>query len=54
MSMSVFLLIWERWKSFGYMTRRTEIHSLLWCFPFLGMAYLVARWLKKTGRLGGL
>jgi protein-S-isoprenylcysteine O-methyltransferase Ste14 len=54
MSMSVFLLIWERWKSFGYMARRAEIHSLLWCFPFLGMAYLVARWLKKTGRLGGL
>ncbi|MBI3797086.1 MAG: DUF1295 domain-containing protein [Deltaproteobacteria bacterium] len=54
MSMSVFLLIWERWARFGYTARRTEIHRLLWCFALLGVAYLVARWLKKTGRLGGL
>ncbi len=53
-SMTLLLLIWEQWERFGYAARRAEIHRLLWCFPPLCLAYLVARWLKKTGRLGGL
>jgi protein-S-isoprenylcysteine O-methyltransferase Ste14 len=54
MSMTVFLLIWEKWKRFGYSARQAEIQRLLWIFPVLCLAYLVARVLKKTGRLGGL
>jgi len=53
-SMTLLLLIWEQWERFGYAARRAEIHRLLWCFPPLCLAYLVARWLKKTGRLGSL
>jgi hypothetical protein len=53
-SMTVFLLIWEKWKRFGYSARQAEIQRLLWIFPVLCLAYLVARVLKKTGRLGGL
>lgn len=53
-SMVLFLLIWERWERFGYAARRAEIHRLLWCFPVLGLVYVVARLLKKSGKLGGL
>ncbi len=54
MSMTLVLLLWEQWERFGYAARRVEINRLLWCFPPLCLAYLVARVLKKTGRLGGL
>ncbi len=54
MSMTVFLLIWEKWKRFGYSARQAEVQRLLGIFLVLCLAYLVARVLKKTGRLGGL
>jgi hypothetical protein len=53
LSMTLFLLIWERWKHFGYAAQSTEIQRLLWFFLPLCLGYLLARWLKKTKRLGG-
>jgi len=53
-STALFLLVWERWQRFGYAAQRAQIHTLVWGFPILVTLYLVARWMKKTGRLGGL
>ena len=54
MSLALLLLIWEQWERLGYAARRVEINRLLWCFPPLCLAYLIARWLKKTGKFSGL
>lgn len=50
-SVSFFLLAWERLLHFGYAARRAQFHDLLLAYvPIVG-AWATVRWLKKSHRL---
>ncbi len=48
---AILLMIWERYSYFGFYARRDEIVDLSLLFIPLTIAYLTARYLKKTDRL---
>jgi protein-S-isoprenylcysteine O-methyltransferase Ste14 len=46
MTMTVGLLIWERWARFGYDARATQIHVLVVCLVAVGLFYVGSRQLN--------
>lgn len=50
-SMTFVLLIWERWKQFGYAARAGEINELFVGLLFLLLVYYAVRQWKQNGRL---
>ena len=51
MAMTIFLLIWERWEHYGYITRKTGIQDLLLLMLFVLVLYGGTLWLKAQGKL---
>jgi protein-S-isoprenylcysteine O-methyltransferase Ste14 len=50
-SLTLCLLIWERWERFGYAARWAEVQWLLLLLGLLFVLYGVVTWLKKSGKL---
>ncbi len=48
---AIVLIIWETYSAFGYKARSSEIITLSTLIIPVTLAYAVARYLKKTGRL---
>jgi len=50
-SLTLCLLIWERWAQFGYAARQAETQRLFLLLGLLSILYGVVLWLKKSGKL---
>lgn len=51
MTMTMFLLMWERWEHYGYIARKAGIQELFLLILFVPVLYGGMLWLKARGRL---
>jgi len=51
MAMTLFLLIWERWEHYGYITRKAGIQALVLLLFVVLILYGGVLWLKARGKL---